>query len=627
MSRCGFIPMSSADGLALFDAALRLGHSFVVPAQLNLAAIRSHVAVGGLPPLFRGLVRAARRTVDSTVAVESSSDLRQRLSAMSTSEREHELLAIVRSNAAAVLGHDSSDAVDADQEFKEVGFDSLGAVEFRNRLKSATGLKLPTTAVFDHPTSTALARYLARALDTDAARARGDEESGRIQQEYLPLTGYQRDIVAMSARYPDLPIAHVVAHARLDGTVNPDRMRECVRRAHLRNDALRLRFEFRDGEFVQHVGTELPELEFIDFTGDADPAVACRRWIDEASARVLPLNGPLSRAAVLVDRTDSFVVYACFHHAVADAWGINLALSQMLNDYVSQADTSSDHDVEAPRYVEFVRTEREYRASPDWEADRDYFLEEYRDVEPALFARSGSVRSRRRRHHTMRVNPKTAQHIRETGRSIFAFTAAAIGEYLNRIHRSRDIIIGVPLLNRSSEAELRTVGCMTSMLPLRIPVDDSLSMAELADQITAQVWELQARQRFAYGDLVTAMQDSAGGLSTFFDVTYSYFTIPDSEHAEWIWKDASVLASGYSLDAVNIVVREYERDGSLEVDLFYADDVFDANYRFADALRHVLTLINEALDAPEMPIGDIDMFSPADRAELTAFAYGAQIDA
>ena len=135
----------------------------------NLAAIRSHSAVAGLPPMFRGLIRVARRTAESAAPVESSSDLRQRIAAMSTSEREHELLGIVRSHAAAVLGHDSADAVGADQEFKELGFDSLGSVEFRNRLKSATGLKLPTTAVFDHPTPTALARYLASALDIDGA--------------------------------------------------------------------------------------------------------------------------------------------------------------------------------------------------------------------------------------------------------------------------------------------------------------------------------------------------------------------------------------------------------------------------------------------------------------------------
>ena len=185
MGRGGFIPMSSADGLALFDAALRQPRSFVVPAQLDLAAIRSRSAVAGLPPLFRRLIGAARRTAESVAAAEPLPS-RQRLAAMSASEREHELLDIIRSHAAAVLGHDSADAVGADQEFKELGFDSLGAVEFRNRLKSATGVKLPTTAVFDHPTPTALARYLARALDmaglppTGTAEATGsDRQTGR----------------------------------------------------------------------------------------------------------------------------------------------------------------------------------------------------------------------------------------------------------------------------------------------------------------------------------------------------------------------------------------------------------------------------------------------------------------
>ena len=70
----------------------------------------------------------------------------------------------------------------------------------------------------------------------------------------------------------------------------------------------------------------------------------CRRWIDEAGRRVLPLEGPLTRAAVLVDRRDSFVVYACLHHAIGDAWGINLALSQMLNYYVSDIDTAVDDE-------------------------------------------------------------------------------------------------------------------------------------------------------------------------------------------------------------------------------------------------------------------------------------------
>jgi acyl transferase domain-containing protein/NADPH:quinone reductase-like Zn-dependent oxidoreductase/short-subunit dehydrogenase/acyl carrier protein len=628
MSRSGFVPMSSADGLALFDAALGQARSFVMPAQMNLAALRSHSVVAGLPAMFRGLISTARRTAESATPAESSSDLRQRIAVMSTFEQEQELLDIIRSHAAVVLGHDTADAVGTDQEFKDLGFDSLGSVEFRNRLKSATGLKLPTTAVLDHPTPTALARYLARELEIDGPPDCEEEQSNPgIQQTHWPLTTYQRDIVAVGARYPDLPIVQAVGYARLEGTVNLERMRACMRRTYLRNDALRLRFELRDGEFVQRVGTELPEPEFVDFTGDAEPEAACRRWIDEASERVLPLDGPLTHAAVLVDRTDSFLVYACFHHAVGDGWSVNLAMSQLFNEYASGVDAGSNNDVEMPSYLDFVRAEGEYRGSPDWAADREYFVAKYRDVEPALFARSGSVRSRRRRRHTFRVNPDTAQRIRDTGRSVFAFTAAAIGEYLRRVHRGGDIVLGVPFLNRSSDAELRTVGCMVNMLPLRIPVDGVMSTGELADRINAQVWELQARQRFAFGDTVAGLQDNFGRFPTLFDVTYSYQTVPDTEHAQWMWKNIGVLSSGYSLDAVNIVVRDHERDGSLEVDLFYADDVFDANYRFTDALRHVLTLIDRALEAPDTPLGQIDMLSDADRTELDTFASGAPIDA
>ena len=94
----------------------------------------------GVPPIFGGLIRATRRAAQSAAAVESSSDLRLRLGAMSRPEQERELLAIVCSSAAAVLGHDSPDAVGTDMEFvRELGLDSLGAVELWNRLKSATG--------------------------------------------------------------------------------------------------------------------------------------------------------------------------------------------------------------------------------------------------------------------------------------------------------------------------------------------------------------------------------------------------------------------------------------------------------------------------------------------------------
>ncbi|MGI5336448.1 SDR family NAD(P)-dependent oxidoreductase [Streptomyces sp. CA-181903] len=168
MRGSGVLPLSADEGLALFDAALGGGRPVLLPVRLETAALRA--ASDRLPPLFHGLVPPPVRTVGNA-GPDAAGDLRQRLAGLDAAGRDRVLLDLVRTQAAQVLGHAGAAAVAPDQPFEELGFDSLTAVELRNRLTAATGTRLSATLVFDYPTAAALARHLREALPAEGAPA------------------------------------------------------------------------------------------------------------------------------------------------------------------------------------------------------------------------------------------------------------------------------------------------------------------------------------------------------------------------------------------------------------------------------------------------------------------------
>ncbi|MBB4780025.1 type I polyketide synthase [Streptomyces rapamycinicus] len=172
MTRAGLNALSSEEGLALFDDALRTDETVLVPTHVDLAALRAQARTGEVPALLRGLVRVSRRrAVASDTAHSGTGSLRDRLAGLSAADQYRTLLDLVRVQVATVLGLGSSEAVEPDMAFKDMGFDSLTTVELRNRLNAETGLRLSAVLVFDHPTPTALVNHLREELLPDGGTA------------------------------------------------------------------------------------------------------------------------------------------------------------------------------------------------------------------------------------------------------------------------------------------------------------------------------------------------------------------------------------------------------------------------------------------------------------------------
>ncbi|HEX7041413.1 MAG TPA: KR domain-containing protein, partial [Trueperaceae bacterium] len=190
LARIGVKLLSEEEGLALLDVALGAPEAQLLPIRLDTAALRTVAKAGALPPILSALVR-----VPAGRGAAAKGALARMLAEAPQAEWEQIALDLIRGHIAAVLGHPSPQAVDPEKNFKDMGFDSLAAVELRNRLIGATGLRLPATVVFDHPTPTAVALYV-------VAKLAGEKKALPATPRASAHTDEPIAIVGMSCRYP-----------------------------------------------------------------------------------------------------------------------------------------------------------------------------------------------------------------------------------------------------------------------------------------------------------------------------------------------------------------------------------------------------------------------------------------
>ncbi|WP_461025361.1 SDR family NAD(P)-dependent oxidoreductase, partial [Streptomyces heilongjiangensis] len=210
MERGGMLPLAPEQGLELLDAVLDQGgvlpRPAVLPVRLDLAALRRRTP-DDVPALLRSLVRAGGRGKAEAGAGADRSGLKERLLALPAADRDRFLRDFVSAQAAAVLGHGGTRRIGAEQTFKDVGFDSLTSVELRNRLNAATGMRLPSTLVFDYPTPADVSRYVLDALVPEADVQAGETPAqGETPDAQLPALMDTTDdpvvIVGMACRFP-----------------------------------------------------------------------------------------------------------------------------------------------------------------------------------------------------------------------------------------------------------------------------------------------------------------------------------------------------------------------------------------------------------------------------------------
>ena len=218
MARTGIGVLPTERALELFDTALEESEALLLPVPLDLQALRVQARTGTLPSFLNGLVRLPT----SRRSNEQHASLARRVRAAPENERESIVLELLRTQIAAVLGHNSPETIDIHRPFKDLGFDSLTAVELRNRLNTTTGLHLPATLIFDHPTTTTLTTHLLQQLTPDrtAGGPAAEIELNKLELVLSSMVADDAERTRITARLHAMLIG--LSDSSIDGDADAD---------------------------------------------------------------------------------------------------------------------------------------------------------------------------------------------------------------------------------------------------------------------------------------------------------------------------------------------------------------------------------------------------------------------
>ncbi|WP_060893423.1 hybrid non-ribosomal peptide synthetase/type I polyketide synthase [Streptomyces europaeiscabiei] len=525
MRRQGVTALTGPQALGALDAALTSRRAHLVPLRIDLSG-----AEDDRSPLLRGRTRMRRLADTRTDGADTG------WSALPEQRRLPALTDLVRREAAEALG--SSGEIHPDTQFTELGLDSLMAVELRRRLSAETGLSLPATAVFDHPTPAGLARYLDGCLgdrEDDTGRARVQRVQ-RVQRRGVhPATEGQRRLWFLEQMRPGTAEYNVTMPVRVAEPLDRAAFASAVEFVVRRHEALRTGLESRDGELVQVVHEEFGTP--LRFEEAADPEELAARIRDEAETP-FDLSGPVLLRCLVLTGADDQVVCFTLHHAIIDASSLVMVLHELFVAYDTfRAGLVPDSGGEPPVHLgDYAGWERDAIAQGAFEAGLGFFRSELAGAPRLELPRgtpdSGAGKVGFALPDALRSELEALAS--DAGVTLYTVLAGSFAVLLSRYSDQRDFSIGTVWSGRTLSGTPEIVGFLANTLPLRCDLSADPTVPELLAAMKSRVLGVMEHQNVPLSEVVRAVgAERNGEENPLFRAVFNYGLGAEPDDGTW----------------------------------------------------------------------------------------------
>ncbi|WP_432728639.1 amino acid adenylation domain-containing protein [Variovorax sp. W6] len=464
-------------------------------------------------------------------------------------------------------------------------------------------------------------------------------------QPLYPLSSPQQAVWLDQSLAPDLPCHNIGVAASLDGPTDVDRLEAAIRAVVARHQALRTVLErggnHGNGEAMQRFAAPDDDnndaagaaLQRFDFTGEADPEASARAHLRAAFLVPFGLYGQrLWRMQWLQVAPERGYWLVCFHHLVADGWSVSLIGNAIAEAYNrlgrGEALTEEEGDED---YAAFIRLDAEYQASPRYARDRAFWLQRHARLAAPLFDEAPARRAHAGRSRVEQAvwQLERADHDRLTeaaaaqGASSAHFLAALLAVYFARIQGregdEEEVVIGMPVHNRTTAAQRRMPGMFSGAIPVGIAVHPQETFAQTLRRVAAELKQCYRHQRYPLADLHRELLAGVGERRGLFDISLSIESFQGDIRLEGIRSTVIPLHNGHERQPLAVYVRDYEPERPVHIEFNHDPALFSAR-EMAAHLRRLRVLARAATDAPHTPVCELPLMDEAER-ELVVHGF------
>ncbi|CAJ7691743.1 syringomycin synthetase [Burkholderia pseudomallei] len=465
-------------------------------------------------------------------------------------------------------------------------------------------------------------------LDSSEISVRDDIDPvpGAAPERVLALTAGQYGIWLDQMLNPDLPCYILGAILRIDGTFDEALLTSVVNEVVNANDSLRAVLVSEGGSVRQRVLSDVElEIAHIDFSGSAHPHDSAWRYMRTAFDTAFALDGLLCDFRIVRESPSrTYWMYRC-HHLVADGQSVSMICRMIVDLYNRRASADMARIEPTPSYFDSLDDDRKYAESSRYERDAQFWQDKFSSLPPPLLSsRSSEAAARPASFPDGQVNltierakyDRLGRIAEASGCTIVHVMFGVLALYFSRAFQVDEVVIGMPVHNRSTAQQKRAIGMFASVVPIRIPVDGNERFVSLLNGVSAELRHCYRHQRFPIAELNRRLGLVRTGRRQLFDLTLSFEKFPLDFYIGDVKLGLTSMRHRFEQTPITVNVQDYHEDQDLVMQFNY-----DVNAFSHAEVDNIGTRIGGLLDAliehhDDMPVGMLPLLDEAERKQV-----------